>query len=130
MCNLVRDVISYFCDAFGDLEECNLFELKVVLNELILNAIKHGNKGDINKSVKVTAGISNGGFAYFIIEDEGDGYNYKSLLENDYNRQEELDCIGMRETGRGILIVKNLCENIKYSQKGNKVIILKKLCKA
>lgn len=130
VCSLVKDVLFYFNDTFGDLEECNQFEIKVVLNELILNAIKHGNKENVDKRVKLNAGITNRGYAYFIVEDEGDGCNYKSLIDCGQNTNDAIDYLDMRESGRGILIVKNFCENIKYSQRGNKVVILKKLQRA
>jgi len=36
----------------------------------------------------------------------------------------------MSESGRGIMIVKSLCDKVKVNRKGNKIIILKSIEKA
>ena len=64
------------------LDDCVKFELKVILNELILNAIKHGNKNEFSKKVKISVSISKSGYVFFLIEDEGEGYDYKCKLMN------------------------------------------------
>ncbi|MCX7749426.1 MAG: ATP-binding protein [Clostridia bacterium] len=123
----VNDIINCLQDCCGDFEECALFELKVILNELMINAIKHGNKEDASKTVKVDFGVFKDRYVFFIIEDEGLGYNYECICENNKNRQDFCDLPDMKETGRGILIVKNLCEKMKFNKRGNKVIVVKKL---
>ncbi len=47
--------------------------LEQQISELIANAIKHGNKKDINKKIKVWY-ILNKKCAHLIIEDEGEGF--------------------------------------------------------
>jgi len=112
---------------YGAIEECTLFELKVILNELILNAIKHGNKNDCSKYVKILAGLTKNDNAVVLVEDSGTGFDYNYIL-NEIEKCCELDDIcNMKETGRGILIVKKLSNGMKYNYKGNRVIISKKL---
>lgn len=126
VCSVVRKVIQYLGNTCGIMDECALFELKVVLNELVSNAIRHGNKGDCSKIVKISAGVTENGYIFLQIEDEGEGYDYHYLHEMNPNAHNTIDICDMLESGRGILIVKNLCDKIKFNQKGNKVIILKK----
>ncbi len=123
----VRDVIGNIQANYGLLAECTQFELTVVLNELILNAIKHGNKEDENKSVKIKAGITDNGFACLIVEDEGCGYDFGCLCKRKAECAEGDEICDIMESGRGIFIVKNLCDHVKVNGKGNKIIILKKL---
>lgn len=125
LCNIrnsVNNIVEFILDCHGQLREDTLFEIKVILNELLQNAIKHGNKEDVTKQVKVRTGIDNH-YVYFIVEDEGDGFDC------DCERQSEalLDLFQMKENGRGILIVKNLCDKVKYNCKGNKIVVLKSL---
>ena len=125
--NAVSDIISNIKANCRPLEECTLFELAVVLNELLLNAVKHGNKEDENKKVKISAGVTENGFACLIVEDEGCGYDHDCLCKSKANHGGEDDICSVMESGRGILIVKNLCDQVKVNDKGNKIVVLKKL---
>jgi len=55
------------------------------------------------------------------IDDHGNGFDYESLLKV------EKSLIDFTETGRGLQIVKMLCDEMKCSNKGSKVFISKKL---
>lgn len=123
----VRDVIDNLKSSFGPLMDSTLFELTVVLNEIILNAIKHGNKGDERKQVKITCGITEDGFVCFIVEDEGCGYDYNLICSNNLENSRKGDVCEIMESGRGMIIVKNLCDCVKVNNKGNKIVVLKKL---
>ncbi|MBN2441513.1 MAG: ATP-binding protein [Spirochaetales bacterium] len=64
-----------------EIKEINLLEQQV--SELIKNAVKHGNKNDINKKVKVWYKFETD-YAQLIVEDEGEGF--KNLEKwNDFN---------------------------------------------
>lgn len=120
--NSVNNIVDFIVACYGPLKEDILFEIKVILNELLQNAIKHGNNGDSSKQVKVRTGIENS-FVYFIVEDEGKGFE-----KNCYNNSEDiLNICDIKENGRGIIIVENLCDKVKYNTKGNKIVVLKKL---
>lgn len=125
--SLIRDIVKFLCDYNEAIDEDTMFDIKVILNELLQNAMRHGNKEDRNKSIKVRIGIAGNNYAYFIIEDEGEGFNYKCLFEKGFDFDESIDFYDLKESGRGMLIVKSLCEKLKFNEKGNKVIVLKKL---
>jgi serine/threonine-protein kinase RsbW len=127
--NCIEDIIYSLKNPYFPIDDSNIFELKVILNELFSNAIKHGNKGDCNKHIKVSAGLIEDGRAFIILEDEGDGYNYYSRSDVCQDSNDQISISDMKETGRGILLVRNLCDNVKFNSKGNKVIISKKLYK-
>ena len=58
-------------NAPAGIREVNLLELQI--SELIKNAIKHGNKSDPEKKVKVFFSFSDS-HAHLIVKDEGDGF--------------------------------------------------------
>lgn len=123
----VKEILGKLEDSCGPLMDCTLFELTVVLNEIVLNAIKHGNKEDESKNVKITTGITENGFVCFIVEDEGCGYDYDNACSENISNIDANDICNAMESGRGIFIVKNLCDCVKVNSKGNKIVVLKKL---
>lgn len=124
---VVDELISCLQHNCGKLCEEVLFDLKVILNEVLVNAILHGNHGDESKKVKIDAGTTEKGDVFLIIEDEGSGYDYESLCEKHKTAVMDLD--EMIESGRGIMIVKGLCDKVKVNKKGNKIVILKSIDK-
>jgi len=122
----INDIINYIDEEYGPLNDTSLFELKVVLNEIILNAVRHGNKEDEEKLVKIAVFIIDETFVGIVVEDEGNGYDVKELpRENNFFGADDISEID--EHGRGILIVNSLCEKVKVNQKGNRISVLKKI---
>ncbi len=125
----VTEIICCFQKDKGVPDEDDLFELKVMLNDLLINAISHGNKGEVNKYVKISAGLTKRRYAFIQVEDEGEGYDYKAVLMQNKISIEAKSMCDIMENGRGMLIISNLCDKIKYNKKGNKIQIYKKLSK-
>jgi len=125
----VREIMQHIEESYGsEIDEEILFELRVVLNELIVNAIIHGNKADLRKKIRITSGLTRDRRAYIVITDDGEGYDYKYILEK-CNELPNMVCNHLSESGRGILIVKSLCEQIRFNKNGNEVMVIKKLIK-
>ena len=100
------------------------FEIRVILNELIVNALQHGNKCKEDKRTYVTFKIIDN-YLYVSVMDEGSGFNHtKTALLN-----KDLDCINdlYCDHGRGLVIVRQLCDKMKFNKCGNKVSIIKNL---
>ena len=71
-----------------EIKEINLLEQQI--SKVIKNAVKHGNKCDINKKVSVWYSFSPT-HAHLIVEDEGEGF--KDLEKwNEFNRK-RLNCL-------------------------------------
>ena len=58
-------------------EQSNLF---VALDEAFVNAVKHGNKFDSSKLIRITAEVSKKE-ARFTIEDEGEGFDINNIAD-------------------------------------------------
>lgn len=86
----------------------------VTLTEAVNNAIHHGNRLDERKKVLVHAEMQQSGLA-IVIEDEGCGFDYRKLP--DPTAKENLTQIG----GRGVFLMFNLCDSVRFHQNGCKV---------
>jgi anti-sigma regulatory factor (Ser/Thr protein kinase) len=130
------------------LYNCNRLDLErkdylyFALNELLMNAIEHGNCGItydektdwlenhgqilelintkcLNESVagrRVTFEYTLGPErSLFFIADEGDGFDWRAMLNITKNQ----DCLSLH--GRGITIATKFTENLLFNEKGNEV---------
>lgn len=97
-------------------EQSNLF---VALDEAFVNAVKHGNKFDAQKLVRITAEVSKQE-AKFTIEDEGEGFDVKNIPD-------PLDPENLFKTsGRGVLFIYNIMDEVSYNDRGNRLTMVKK----
>lgn len=97
-------------------EQSNLF---VALDEAFVNAVKHGNKYDARKMIRVAAEVSKQE-ARFTIEDEGEGFDINSIP--DPINPENL----FKTSGRGVLFIYNIMDEVKYNERGNRLTMVKK----
>jgi serine/threonine-protein kinase RsbW len=97
-------------------ESSNLF---VALDEAFVNAVKHGNKFDKNKIVRVSAEVSPKE-ARFTVEDEGEGFDVNAIP--DPTNPENL----FKTSGRGVLFIYNIMDEVKYNERGNRLTMIKK----
>ncbi len=97
-------------------ESSNLF---IALDEAFVNAVKHGNKFDKDKIVRVSAEVSPTE-ARFTIEDEGEGFDVQSIP--DPRNPENL----FKTSGRGVLFIYNIMDEVKYNERGNRLTMVKK----
>ncbi len=99
-------------DTFGNMMTC--------LNEVVNNAIVHGNKLDPNKKVIVNAEVDSKR-AIWTITDEGPGFDYNHLP--DPTAAENLESL----SGRGVFIIKMLADQCVFNTAGNEVELLFKI---
>ena len=118
--SLMGDILNYLMkrvEKLGviDPEQSNLF---VALDEAFVNAVKHGNKFDSGKLVRVTVDISPDR-ASFTIEDEGDGFDVEAIP--DPTNPENL----FKTSGRGVMFIYNIMDEVSYNQRGNRLTMVK-----
>ena len=102
------------------LDDSALFDIRLCVEEVIRNAIMHGNNSD--KSLKVLVRYWLEGDRLIIeVEDEGIGFNLDKVP--DPTIEENI----MKGSGRGVYIVHKLMDEIKFNDKGNKVRLTKYL---
>lgn len=118
---LMNGVLQYLLERVAKLglikpERSNLF---IALDEAFVNAVKHGNKNDPSKLVRVTAELSSKE-ACFTIEDEGAGFNVQEIPD-------PRDPANLFKTsGRGVLLIYNIMDEVEYNAQGNRVKMVKR----
>ena len=91
-----------------------LFAIKLALEEALINAIKHGNKMDRSKTVRIEAAIGDDE-TQLVVEDEGPGFDRASVP--DPTADENLE----RLHGRGILLMEAYMDNVQWTRGGRRV---------
>lgn len=99
-------------DTFGNMMTC--------LNEVVNNAIIHGNKLDPDKMVIVNVEVDHNRIVW-TITDEGPGFDYVHLA--DPTSEENLEKL----SGRGVFIIKMLADQCVFNAAGNEVELLFKI---
>lgn len=89
----------------------------ISLTEAVNNAIRHGNCNDKEKTVKVRLQEVNDRKIAFHISDEGPGFDYESVP--DPTLPENILKMG----GRGVFLMRQLCDNILFHDNGSTVEI-------
>ena len=102
------------------LDDSALFDIRLCVEEVVRNAITHGNNND--KSLKVLVSYWLEGDCLIIeVEDEGRGFDFSEVP--DPTIEENI----MKGSGRGIYIVRKLIDKMEFNDKGNKVRLTKYL---
>jgi len=92
----------------------DLFAVHLALEEAFINAIKHGNKMDPAKEVKIEYSVNRDKIEIFIA-DEGAGFNPDVVPDprcgdNIY-----------KPNGRGLLLMRSYMDVVEHNDKGNRV---------
>jgi serine/threonine-protein kinase RsbW len=123
-CSIVVDskpsaVVEVCKEILSKLEEYNfdkddVFAVHLTLEEAFLNAVKHGNKMDPAKKVKIDYSVSPEKIE-ITITDEGAGFEPESVDDPRFGK-------GLYEPGgRGLLLMNSYMDIVRYNENGNSV---------
>ena len=87
--------------------------IKLGLHEAIVNAVKHGNNLDPKKNVRVRR-IITPNWCVWQIQDQGNGLDIKN---RNYNLPKKASSV----CGRGLYIISECFDDIRWSNKGNRL---------
>lgn len=116
-CELIRNVVATAEELGWD--QAAVFAVHMALEEAIMNSIKHGNRRDLNKLVKIDVQIFLEHLVA-IISDEGDGFDPDQVP--DPRCDENLE----RCSGRGVLLMRQFMDEVVYDQQGRRVTMRKR----
>ena len=114
---LVLDVVAEEMAAAG-YAEADRLGLRLALEEAIVNAIRHGNRGDPSRRVRVRFQV---GPERVLAEVEDEGRGFYPELVPDPTAPENRD----KECGRGLLLMRHYTTWLRYNRLGNCVTLCK-----
>ena len=108
-------------------------ELRLGLQEALVNATKHGNNLDPNKRVFVRFSIIKD-YYWWVISDQGPGFeppckpnqNEQQVI-NDDSEQDSCCCDDESDCGRGIFIIYQVFDYIEWNSKGTELTLCKNI---
>jgi len=96
----------------------DIFAVHLTLEEAFLNAVKHGNKMDPTKKVKIDYSVDSDKVE-ISITDEGNGFTPDSVADPRFGE-------GLYEPGgRGLLLMNSYMDTVRYNEKGNSVYMVR-----
>lgn len=123
-CLEIRRILKLL-QMFFTIDKEQYFDIKVILSELLQNAIKHGNDYDNNKKIDVKVWLMDN-ILGISVKDQGYGFDALKTMKSK-SRESECDPMSMDESGRGLFIVQNLCDCMEFNASGNIITVTKKL---
>ena len=87
--------------------------IKLGLHEALVNAVKHGNKLDPKKNIRVRR-IITPNWCVWQIQDQGDGLEIK---KRNFKLPQKVSSVN----GRGLYIINECFDDIRWSNKGNRL---------
>lgn len=110
----ISPVVGWVMKLVGELEFTTgkEFEIELALREALANAVLHGCKADPDKRVVCTVSGDREHGIQIVVQDPGGGFDPNSIPSPTD------DCNLLSEHGRGILLIKELMDEVKHECNG------------
>ncbi|MEM6518990.1 MAG: ATP-binding protein [Cyanobacteria bacterium P01_C01_bin.70] len=100
-------------------------EIRLGLQEALVNAVKHGNCLDPRKTISVRYRAS-GNQYWWIIEDQGGGFDFENCCCDDcVETHGNSDSVG--ECGRGLYILNQVFDEVQWARGGRELHLCKRI---
>jgi serine/threonine-protein kinase RsbW len=96
----------------------DIFAVHLALEEAFLNAVKHGNKMDSTKDVKIDYSVDLDKVE-ISVTDQGEGFEPASVADPRYG--EDL----YKPGGRGLLLMNSYMDMVKFNERGNSLYMVR-----
>lgn len=100
------------------LPDDDVLQLRLILEEALTNAVGHGNRFDLGRFVMVDIEFENKTFV-ITVADEGKGFDPASVPD-------PKSATELKSRGRGIYLIKEIADEVRFNDKGNVITIVKK----
>jgi CheY-like chemotaxis protein/anti-sigma regulatory factor (Ser/Thr protein kinase) len=127
-------IVQFIRELGMDLPPAEQEQVITAFREILLNAIEHGGGGDPDKRVAITY-IRTERAALYYVRDPGKGFSFDQLShaavsnpqDSPVEHVEVREKLGMRPGGFGILMTRQLVDELMYNEHGNEVLLIKYL---
>lgn len=99
-----------------------VFQIRLVLEESLTNAIKHGNEHNQNLTVDVAVAMEDSRLM-IEVKDQGKGFDYNNIP--DPTQKEKL----FLTSGRGVFLIKKIMDEVNFFDSGSRIRMVKILRK-
>lgn len=131
---LKEPIVDFFKSHLADVPDVLCERLSTALYELLGNAIEHGSSVNPKCACELTL-IRTARLILIQIRDAGPGFELKSAAhaavnnppEDPLQHMEQRSKLGLRPGGFGILLVKQIADDLIYNEQGNEVVFVKYL---
>jgi serine/threonine-protein kinase RsbW len=96
----------------------DIFAVHLALEEAFINAVKHGNKMEPSKAVKIDYSVEADKIE-ICMTDEGEGFDPEVIPDPRYG-----DNL-YKPAGRGMLLIRSFMDVVEYSKRGNSVRMIR-----
>lgn len=100
------------------LSEPLLFDIRLCLEEALINAVKYGNQLRADLKVRLEVECSDEEVR-IKVEDQGEGFDLNQI--KDCTQEENL----LNNNGRGVYLIHRLMDQVTYNAKGNSLLMVK-----
>jgi len=123
-----------FINEIADLPDAEREDVATAFREILMNAIEHGANFDPNKFVEISY-VRSRHMVMCRVKDPGEGFSLDEIRHSALSNPPE-DPIqhanyreehGMRAGGYGVLVARELVDELIYDEKGNNVLLIKYL---
>ncbi len=101
----IGEDIAKELDKYSGDRETLAYHINLVLTEAMVNAIKHANAGDPDKTVHIFINITDDEL-FIKVYDNGQGFDINAIPPPDFTRLED--------RGRGIFLIRSLMDSVSY----------------
>ncbi len=127
-------IVQFIRELGMDLPAAEQEQVTTAFREILLNAIEHGGGGDPDKKVIITY-VRTKRAALYYVRDPGKGFSFDQLAhaavsnphDSPVEHAEVREKLGMRPGGFGILMTRQMVDELIYSENGNEVLLIKYL---
>jgi len=127
-------IVQFIRELGMDLPAGEQEHVTTAFREILLNAIEHGGGGNPDKRVFITY-VRTKRAALYYVRDPGKGFSFDHLEHAAVSNPEDSpvehvelrEKLGMRPGGFGILMTRELVDELIYNEHGNEVLLIKYL---
>lgn len=116
----VEEQILKETERMGFSKECG-FAIRLALEEAIVNAHRHGNRGDAAKTLTISYHVDANRMTVRV-RDEGCGFDPEGIPDPTHPDRIALP------NGRGIMLMRAYLDDVQFNAKGNEVTLVKERC--